>query len=244
MPVMPSVVLVHEPYGELQLPGGVAAVGQRSAHERAGALLAEHHLAQDGLVELDEVAALVAQRDDLVSEDGHHVRRQVVGVGVGVVGETLEPDGAGQHVGAGQRHLDLAVRVLAHESQLVEREALPPAEAVDDDGVPQGEGRHVEAPQHLLHARPVPGVVHQVRHPHHLHAGQLFDREGVEVVAPLLPVAYDVHPGLFLGADAGQHLRVGDGVEVVGGDVAVLLAAQGPEEVGGARPASDDRDGE
>ena len=69
--------LVHQPDRELQLVGWVAAVGQGGAHERLGVFLAEHHLAEDGLVQLNEIAALVAQSDYLFPKDGHDVVGEV-----------------------------------------------------------------------------------------------------------------------------------------------------------------------
>ena len=85
MPVDALRGLVDQPHRKLQLPGGVSSVGQRSAHERPGALLAEHNLAEDGLVQLHEVAALVAQGDDFVPEDSDDVGCQVFRVWVGAV---------------------------------------------------------------------------------------------------------------------------------------------------------------
>ena len=76
---------VHQPHRHLQLVGGVAAVGQGGAHEGLGGLFAEHHLGEGGFVQLHEIAAVVAQGDDLLAQDLHHVPGQVVGSGVCLV---------------------------------------------------------------------------------------------------------------------------------------------------------------
>ena len=67
---------VDQRHGELELLGGIAARGQRRAHERARPPGREHELGQHRLVELDEVDAGGAQllelgaqqRDDVLGE--------------------------------------------------------------------------------------------------------------------------------------------------------------------------------
>ena len=70
--------LVHEVSGELELLGGIAALGERRAHEGAGAPVREHELGEHRLVELDEGRARARQRLDLLPQDARHVGAEVL----------------------------------------------------------------------------------------------------------------------------------------------------------------------
>ena len=73
--------LVHQPHRKLKFVGGVPAVRQGSTHEGLGAFLSEDHLAEDGFVQLNEVAALITQGDYLFPENGHNVAAKSSGSG-------------------------------------------------------------------------------------------------------------------------------------------------------------------
>ena len=70
--------LVDEWDGELELLGGIAALGERRAHEGARAPVREHQLGQHRLVELDEGGARARQLLDLLAQDARHVVAEVL----------------------------------------------------------------------------------------------------------------------------------------------------------------------
>ena len=133
--------------------------------------------------------------------------------------------------------------MFLQERQLVQRQTHPLGHRVNGYGALDGEGGNIQGTEHLFHAGAVGRVVQQLRHLHQLHTVELVHGEGIEVVAALLAVAEDVHPSLFLGANAVQHFAIGDGAEIGIGGLAGLLAAQGANQLIGPRPTAHDGDG-
>ncbi len=235
---------VEEIDRELQLLGRVLARGQRGAHERQRLALGEDQLGQDRLVELDEVGAGVSQLAALLAQHADDVLAELLLAGVDPAGDLLDPHGARQQVGSGKRDLDRPVRVLAQEPVLVERQRPAARDPAHAGGVLDREGGHVERLQDALEARLVLDDVEHLGEGDQAHALELVGDEGVEVVAALLPVGDDVDAGLLLEVEQAADGLVGDAVEVVAGDHAVLLAALRLEDLGRARPAADGRDRE
>ena len=111
---------VHQTQGKLQLGSWVSPLGEGSAHKGLAGFLAQYHLGQDWLVVLNEIRSLGLEGQRLLAQDGDHVLGQVFGRRINLVGQTLKPTGAGQHIGAGQGYLDGPVGMTLQEGQLVQ----------------------------------------------------------------------------------------------------------------------------
>ena len=159
--------------------------------------------------------------------------------GVSILGELLEPGRPGEQIRPGQGHLDGLARVLLEERDLIERQPgrLAP-ELADGHGALDSEGRNIESAQSLLEAGAVRHVVEQLGDGHEPHAFDLLHHEGVEVVAALFAVRDLVNAGLLLQAQRVEHGLVGNGVELLLGDLASLPPAQRSDQLGRTGPAA------
>ncbi len=242
-PLDPLGDAVEEPRGEQQLPGRIPGrLRHGPAHERALLDVAvEDHVGEHRLVELDEGAAGVAERHQLLAEDLHDVDGELLARGIGLVGDALDPHRPRQDVGAGQRHHDRLPRVLAQERELVERERPPGPDLVDHRLVLDGEGRGVGGLQDLLVGGAVLDEIHDLGQREELDAVELLGHERVEVVAALLPIAHDVDAGLVLVAERLEYRAVGHVVELLGAHPAALPFAQRVQQPARPRPAPDHR---
>ena len=229
---------VHQAQGKLQLGRGIAALRQGGAHKGLAAFLAQHHLGQDGFIVLDKVGPGVAQGDGFLAQDGDHIPGQILRTGIDFIGQTLEPAGTGQHIGAGQGDFDRPVGVLFQESQFIPGQAVGGGDFCGNDGAFDGKGRHIQGAQGFLQPGAVAGIVQQLGNLHQLHPGDFADHIGIEVVPPLLSVAEQVRADRFLSADGFQDRLIGHGVELIGGNFLGLTAAQGLNQFRRPRPTA------
>src|SRR6185437_9211791 len=235
---------VHQADGKFEFISGIAAIRQRGAHESFSALGAIDDLAENGLVKLDELHAAGFERENFFAQNLDDVFGQLFRRTINFIGEAFEPAGTRKHVRSGERHFERARSVFFGEVHFVEREAIFFFEAFNDDRALDGERGNVERAKDFFVARAVFHVIHQLRDFHQAHAGELFDNEGIEIVASLFAVSGDVHARFLLRFGAFHDGAVGGGLKFLLSAFAGLAFAKSLDEPCGTRPASYDGDGE